>query len=75
VKRVKRKKALVKTEEVQAQDEDAFCVFLSEEPTDADIKESASLLAKLIYDVYKNPEENGIIINGQNKTYDEDNSN
>ena len=35
-------------------------------------KEAAQALARLIYDVYKHPEENGIIINGQNETNEPD---
>ena len=55
--------------------EDFFGGFISEDPTETAVKESATALAKLIYSVYKNPEENGIMINGQNETYDEEDSN
>lgn len=37
-------------------------------PVSISTADSAMMLAKLIYDVYRNPEENGIIIDGQKET-------
>lgn len=43
---------------------------MGERPTKEQIEEDAMKLAALLLDIYKNPTENGIIVNGQNETDD-----